>query len=236
MDRPPCSAGRTHDGWRYSVAGGALAWWLAPRLGWIRPRLCRRGDIRQRVGCSVLRLWAVLRILRAILAAQTLALWAAVAPRARMVAMASLAAASLARLAPWALASLAPLVTDRTGCDLIALALSLTGRSRTVIGEEFASALPVCASDRRLVSLASAIDDAPPCAVEAQPIASTEMWRHSLAHQLQRAHDLVDGKSAAAIDLGQDAAEPERASELRKPLHYGVRRSHNHLLTQDIRV
>ena len=72
--------------------------------------------------------------------------------------------------------------------------------------------------------------------VEAQPISSTEMWRHSLAHQLQRAHDFVGGKSAAAIDLGKDATKPKRPSQLGKPLHYGVLRPDNDLLTQDIRV
>src|SRR5579871_1181884 len=76
----------------------------------------------------------------------------------------------------------------------------------------------------------------PAMTVEAQPISSTEMWRYSLAHQLQRAHDFVDGKPAAAIDLGEDAAKPERASQLRKPLHYDVRRADNDLLTQDVRV
>src|SRR5262249_52378860 len=71
---------------------------------------------------------------------------------------------------------------------------------------------------------------------EAHLPSSTEMWRHLLAHQLQRTHDFVDGKSAAAIDLGKDAAKPDRPSQLSKPLRYGVRRPDNDLLTQDIRV
>src|ERR1700688_813067 len=57
----------------------------------------------------------------------------------------------------------------------------------------------------------------------AQRIASTEMRHHLLAHQLQRAHDFVVGKSTAAVDLGEHAAETERAGHLRQPLHDGVR-------------
>ena len=93
-------------------AAGALAWpWLAWWLWWFWTGLRRSGDHRQRAGCSVLRLRAVLRLLR--LAPPTLALWAALAPWLRLVAMASLAAASLAPLALASLAPLAPLVTKR---------------------------------------------------------------------------------------------------------------------------
>src|SRR5579862_3403766 len=61
-------------------------------------------------------------------------------------------------------------------------------------------------------------------------IASPEMRRHVLAHQLQRAYDFVRGKPAAAIELGEHAAETERAGHLREPLHHGIGRSHDHLV------
>ena len=70
----------------------------------------------------------------------------------------------------------------------------------------------------------------------AQRIASTEMWHDLLAHQLQRAHDFVVGKSTAAIDLGEHAAETERAGHLRKPSHHGVRRPDDHLVAQYVGV
>jgi hypothetical protein len=94
------------------------------------------------------------------------------------------------------------------------------------MGKRFSGGFVLCATS--FASLAMT--------VEAQLISSTEMWRHSLAHQLQRTHDFVDGKSAAAIDLSKDAAKPERASQLRKPLYHGIRRPDDDLLTQDIRV
>jgi CO/xanthine dehydrogenase Mo-binding subunit len=70
----------------------------------------------------------------------------------------------------------------------------------------------------------------------AQRIASTEMWHDLLAHQLQRAHDFVVGKSTAAIDLGEHAAETERAGHLRKPSHHGVRRPDDHLVAQYVGI
>jgi CO/xanthine dehydrogenase Mo-binding subunit len=70
----------------------------------------------------------------------------------------------------------------------------------------------------------------------AQRIASTEMRHDLLAHQLQRARDFVVGKSTAAIDLGEHAAETERAGHLRKPSHHGVRRPDDHLVAQYVGV
>ena len=67
-------------------------------------------------------------------------------------------------------------------------------------------------------------------------IPSAEMRYDLLAHQLQRAHHFVGGNSTAAIDLGEHAAETERAGHLRKPLHYGVRRPDDHLVAQHVRV
>src|SRR5580704_17506118 len=70
----------------------------------------------------------------------------------------------------------------------------------------------------------------------AQRIPSTEMRYDLLAHQLQRAHHFVGGNSTATIDLGEHAAKSERAGQLRKALHYGVRRPDDHLVAQHVGV